>query len=269
MGTKDTRGPRTRSIARRARVIMAMALSRLKKTELARSELLQSRELIETEFAKLASFGLNEPDRWSDWLYARAILYESAALIDQGRELQVGEANSGFVSAFRETKSGPTSADGRRNGSTNDSSPSAGSRGATADDENSLGRMRARAKSEAKGQQWDAAANLYSRAIDSRTTTSIGTLHARSFAASYPNGPRWLLELSSCGPRKRPFGSDVVNMRRCETVGERRSRTMRRSSHRGRWPTKRLNTRDYCCSPATRKSTGATVPRWPTPRRAA
>jgi tetratricopeptide (TPR) repeat protein len=65
-----------------ARVILAMSEQRLGKTEAARSELAQAREVIENKYKSPLERGTPMQGFWFDWAFARILLKEATALIE-------------------------------------------------------------------------------------------------------------------------------------------------------------------------------------------
>jgi serine/threonine protein kinase/tetratricopeptide (TPR) repeat protein len=65
-----------------ARVILAMSEQRLGKTDAARSELAQAREIIENKYKSPLERGTPMQGFWFDWAFARILLKEATALIE-------------------------------------------------------------------------------------------------------------------------------------------------------------------------------------------
>jgi serine/threonine protein kinase len=71
-----------------ARVILAMCRQELGQIEEARSELAQSREIIEGKFKSGLDRGTGVKGFWFDWIFARILLREASALIEPMRSVQ-------------------------------------------------------------------------------------------------------------------------------------------------------------------------------------
>ena len=65
-----------------ARIILAMADQKLGKTNEARSELADAREIIENKFKNPLDLGTPMQGFWFDWLFARILLDEATALVE-------------------------------------------------------------------------------------------------------------------------------------------------------------------------------------------
>ena len=65
-----------------ARIILAMSDQKLGKTNEARSELAEAREIIENKFKNPLDLGTPMQGFWFDWLFARILLDEATALVE-------------------------------------------------------------------------------------------------------------------------------------------------------------------------------------------
>jgi eukaryotic-like serine/threonine-protein kinase len=74
-----------------AHIIQAMACYKLNEVEMARSELMQGRGLVNAEFAKGLGEGNGTVGFWYDWLFARILLREAEALIEKPSAIPVQE----------------------------------------------------------------------------------------------------------------------------------------------------------------------------------
>jgi hypothetical protein len=79
----DANAPRTAT----ARLILAMCWQQLGRRDEARSELLAGREIVETKFKGRVDGGTPVQGFWFDWVFARILLRECAALVDGASRL--------------------------------------------------------------------------------------------------------------------------------------------------------------------------------------
>ena len=79
LATRDSNQARTAT----ARVLLAMAYRQLHQTDQAQSELAQGRADIETTFNRGLDRGSRENGFWFDWVFARILLREATAAVEE------------------------------------------------------------------------------------------------------------------------------------------------------------------------------------------